>query len=88
MTLGVPETRSGSLTTAHHPKDSTEHHGPTEVTAEVREVFSKLYAAWDDNDAGAFAALYRDDATLSCRRSCTATGPRSATRWPRACADH
>jgi uncharacterized protein (TIGR02246 family) len=32
--------------------------------AEVRAVFTELYAAWADNDADAFAAVYRDDATV------------------------
>jgi uncharacterized protein (TIGR02246 family) len=30
----------------------------------VREVLGRLYAAWADNDADAFAALYTDDATV------------------------
>ncbi|MEV1328125.1 SgcJ/EcaC family oxidoreductase [Micromonospora costi] len=33
-------------------------------TAAVREVLHRLYAAWTDNDAEAFAALYREDATV------------------------
>ncbi|HEX7746716.1 MAG TPA: SgcJ/EcaC family oxidoreductase [Micromonosporaceae bacterium] len=33
-------------------------------TAAVRDVLRRLYAAWADNDAEAFAALYRDDATV------------------------
>ena len=34
------------------------------ATAAIAEVFRRLYAAWDANDAGAFAALYRSDATV------------------------
>jgi hypothetical protein len=30
----------------------------------VRDVLQELYAAWADNDADAFAALYLDDATV------------------------
>lgn len=33
-------------------------------TAAVRDVLRRLYTAWADNDAAAFAALYRDDATV------------------------
>lgn len=32
--------------------------------ASVRDVLAKLYTAWADGDADAFAALYRDDATV------------------------
>ena len=35
-----------------------------DAIAEVRAVFTELYAAWADNDADAFAAFYRDDATV------------------------
>jgi len=35
-----------------------------EDTIGPREVLTKLYTAWADNDADAFAALYRDDATV------------------------
>jgi len=34
------------------------------ATAAVAEVFRRLYAAWEANDAGAFAAMYRSDATV------------------------
>ncbi|WP_248959074.1 SgcJ/EcaC family oxidoreductase [Sphaerisporangium perillae] len=30
----------------------------------VRDVLRRIYAAWADNDADAFAALYADDATV------------------------
>jgi uncharacterized protein (TIGR02246 family) len=33
-------------------------------TAAVREVLERAYAAWGDNDADAFAALYLEDATV------------------------
>ena len=35
-----------------------------DAIAEVRAVFTELYAAWADNDADAYAAFYRDDATV------------------------
>jgi uncharacterized protein (TIGR02246 family) len=35
-----------------------------DAIAEVRAVFTELYAAWADNDADAFATVYREDATV------------------------
>ncbi|GAA3893265.1 SgcJ/EcaC family oxidoreductase [Leifsonia kafniensis] len=35
-----------------------------EATDEIRSLFSEIYAAWADNDADAFVAPYRDDATV------------------------
>ncbi|GAA3478570.1 SgcJ/EcaC family oxidoreductase [Streptomyces yanii] len=35
----------------------------TQSEAAVREVLHRVYAAWADNDADAFAALYTQDAT-------------------------
>jgi uncharacterized protein (TIGR02246 family) len=35
----------------------------TDIEA-VRDVLRQAYGAWADNDAGAFAALYTDDATV------------------------
>ena len=35
-----------------------------DAIAEVRALFTELYAAWADNDADAFATFYRDDATV------------------------
>ena len=35
-----------------------------DAIAEVRALFTDLYAAWADNDADAFASFYRDDATV------------------------
>jgi len=38
---------------------------PTNVQSEeIRNVFGEIYAAWADNDADAFVAPYRDDATV------------------------
>lgn len=37
---------------------------PTDEAVAIRELFTKLYSAWADNDADAFASLYRDDATV------------------------
>ncbi|WP_284983475.1 SgcJ/EcaC family oxidoreductase [Arthrobacter sp. efr-133-TYG-118] len=36
----------------------------SEVTDEIRSLFGEIYAAWADNDADAFVAPYRDDATV------------------------
>ena len=36
----------------------------TEAIAEVRDLFTEVYAAWADNDADAFASFYREDATV------------------------
>jgi uncharacterized protein (TIGR02246 family) len=36
----------------------------TDDTTAVRQLLHRLYAAWADNDADAFAALYLDDATV------------------------
>ena len=60
MTLGTRITSS----TAHTPEYHDEPATADAATAEVREVFRKLYAAWDGNDADAFSVLYRDDATV------------------------
>ena len=38
--------------------------GQDTAIAEVRAVFTAIYAAWADNDADAFAAGYREDATV------------------------
>jgi uncharacterized protein (TIGR02246 family) len=38
--------------------------GDTHEAEAVREVLRRLYAAWTANDADAFAALYREDATV------------------------
>ena len=35
-----------------------------DAIAEVRGLFTEVYAAWADNDADAFASFYRDDATV------------------------
>jgi|1185.fasta_scaffold1662493_1 uncharacterized protein (TIGR02246 family) len=35
-----------------------------EAIAEVRALFTEIYAAWSDNDADAFATFYREDATV------------------------
>jgi uncharacterized protein (TIGR02246 family) len=35
-----------------------------EAIAEIRAMFTELYAAWADNDADAFASVYRADATV------------------------
>jgi uncharacterized protein (TIGR02246 family) len=40
---------------------STEH---TADTAAVRDILQRVYVAWAAGDADAFAALYRDDATV------------------------
>ncbi|HZE30877.1 MAG TPA: SgcJ/EcaC family oxidoreductase [Actinoallomurus sp.] len=36
----------------------------TTDTDAVRDVLQRIYAAWADNDADAFAALYTEDATV------------------------
>lgn len=36
----------------------------SEETEEIRSLFGEIYAAWADNDADAFVAPYRDDATV------------------------
>jgi uncharacterized protein (TIGR02246 family) len=36
----------------------------SEATDEIRSLFGEIYAAWADNDADAFVAPYRDDATV------------------------
>jgi uncharacterized protein (TIGR02246 family) len=36
----------------------------TDDTSAVRDLLQQVYAAWADNDADAFAALYVDDATV------------------------
>lgn len=35
-----------------------------EATDEIRSLFSEIYTAWADNDADAFVAPYRHDATV------------------------
>ena len=35
-----------------------------EATDEIRSLFGEIYTAWADNDADAFVAPYRDDATV------------------------
>jgi uncharacterized protein (TIGR02246 family) len=35
-----------------------------QAIAEVRALFTEIYAAWADNDADAFVSGYRDDATV------------------------
>jgi uncharacterized protein (TIGR02246 family) len=35
-----------------------------QAIAEVRALFTEIYAAWADNDADAFVVGYRDDATV------------------------
>ena len=35
-----------------------------QAIAEVRALFTAMYAGWADNDADAFVAAYRDDATV------------------------
>jgi uncharacterized protein (TIGR02246 family) len=37
---------------------------PSEVIGEINAVFAEIYTAWADNDADAFVAPYRDDATV------------------------
>ncbi|MDN5915950.1 MAG: SgcJ/EcaC family oxidoreductase [Pseudonocardia sp.] len=37
----------------------------TTVDTEIRAVLERLYGAWADGDADAFAALYTDDATVA-----------------------
>ncbi|MGM7775400.1 hypothetical protein ACSVHC_05185 [Arthrobacter sp. KNU-44] len=39
----------------------------SEATDEIRSLFGEIYAAWADNDADAFMASYRDDATVVMR---------------------
>lgn len=36
----------------------------SEATDEIRSLFGEIYAAWAENDADAFVASYRDDATV------------------------
>lgn len=35
-----------------------------EATDEIRSLFNEIYTAWADNDADAFVAPYREDATV------------------------
>ena len=45
--------------------NSTDTHTRTdEATTAVRDLLGRLYAAWGTGDADAFAALYREDATV------------------------
>lgn len=44
--------------------DSTHNTRTDDATTAVRDVLQRAYAAWADNDADAFAALYVDDATV------------------------
>lgn len=37
----------------------------TTAATEIRTVLDRLYAAWSDGDADAFAARYIDDATVA-----------------------
>ncbi|ALE06338.1 hypothetical protein AL755_14160 [Arthrobacter sp. ERGS1:01] len=37
---------------------------PTEAVEQIEALFEEIYAAWADNDADAFVASYRDDATV------------------------
>jgi uncharacterized protein (TIGR02246 family) len=38
--------------------------GQDTAIAEIRTLFTEVYAAWADNDADAFVTHYRDDATV------------------------
>ena len=49
----------------------------------VREVLKEVYAAWEANDADAFAKPYAEAATASCPAFTCPAGNRSATRWRR-----
>ncbi len=65
QTATSSQTETNTQTETHSPKTNTktETNGPTDTDA-VRDVLNQLYDAWTNGDADAFAANYRDDATV------------------------
>jgi uncharacterized protein (TIGR02246 family) len=58
------ETTMTSTAAGHTDQASTDQASTDQAGAVVRDVLTQLYAAWAAGDADAFAALYRDDATV------------------------
>jgi uncharacterized protein (TIGR02246 family) len=52
------------MTSTESTESRTDQAGADEATAAVRDVLTRIYAAWAAGDADAFAELYRDDATV------------------------
>lgn len=56
--------RPAGMSLRNHFREGTTTMTTTATPAEIRDLLTSLYAAWADNDAEAFAALYTENATV------------------------